>query len=612
MDGDYEIMKKLDKVIPPKFPGLLYLYFFTVILCCISCFPLSAEAKFICLDESCVGCHVLSTKGVNVSLTHPNLIIGCITCHAPECLPGLHKNGIRELDAVFYNYTGTAASSGCNVCHGAPPQALCIGGLVFDHCLDPSGCNPAIFNCVACHPNFNGTPAHIYPKIPGAPFAPIAGTANCLACHGLSLLVGRSGVHTTHFITKLMTPSTASGFGISIDCDVCHPDLSVNLGADHLVCLPGTSNAWLPGKVPVVFNPLLPQIGVGDLYLPGPLGGTGSCVVYCHSNGATPPTNIFTAPLGYPGSNLPLPWNVPFPIDPILLDCGCCHAFPPVTHSAGKSDCSKCHPTPIFGAAPTSQYHINGIPDLWKYLAAASPMVPLIFPPPASLTASDLILSPGLGINGFLDFPELGPTALNTHNPQMALLSFFSMGNNFHNPIVNASLTNNVFLNSLSMNNNFFSLLGLNNTSASASASALLSYPFGGVYGLSGRLVPNFIPNLGDVFANPLNNLFPAQNILSIGRFNHNYSGGFLHNVWNPFTIGGLNNNFLRSPFNRLQNFIPLGGIHNNYSNFFNNSGNFINRNVIQPFPNFQPITAPKIFKNPIFKPRNFRPLSSW
>jgi len=128
------------------------------------------------------------------------------------------------------------------------------------------------------------------------------------------------------------------------------------------------------------------------------------------------------------------------------------------------------------------------------------------------------------------------------------------MGNNFHNPLVNTSLINNVFL----------------------------------------------------------NNLFPGQSILSIGRFNHNYSGRFPYNLWNPFTIGGLNNNFLRSPFNSLQNFNPLGGIHNNYSNFFNNSGNLINQNAIQPFPNFQTITAPKIFKNPIFKPRNFRPLSFW
>jgi len=591
MDGDYEIMEKLNKFIPGKLLKLQYLYFFMLILYFISFFSLSVEAKFICLDEGCVGCHVIPTKAVNVSLTHPNLIIGCITCHAPECIPGLHKNGIRELDAVFYNYTGTAASSGCNVCHGAPPQAFCVGGLIFDHCLDPFGCNPAIFNCIACHPNFNGTPAHIYPKIPGAPFAPIAGTAKCLACHGLSLLVGRSGVHTTHFITKLMTSSTASGFGISIDCDVCHPDLSVNLGADHLVCIPGTSNAWLPGKVPVAFNPLLPQIGVGDLYLPGPVGGTGSCIVYCHSNGVTPPTSILTAFLGYPGSNLPLPWNLPFPVDPILLDCICCHAFPPVTHSAGKSDCSKCHPTPILGAAPTNQYHINGIPDLWKYLAAASPMVPLIFPPASSFTTGDLFSDSSLGINKFFELTKLGSITPNTYDPQMALLSFFSMGNNFHNPIINTSLSNNVFLNSLSMNNNSFSLLSLNNTAA-----ALPFYPFGGVYGLSAGLVSNFVPNLGDMVANPLYNIFPGQRILSIGGFYQNYSVGFFNN--------------LRNPFNNLQNVIPLRSFHNNNLNYFNNSENFTSRNSIQPLPNFQPITAPKIFKNPVFQPGYLRPLS--
>ncbi|MGA1875273.1 MAG: hypothetical protein ACMUIA_06680, partial [bacterium] len=259
----------------------------------------------VCLDEACVGCHVLPSPAINVALTHPNLVAGCITCHSPECLPGIHKDGLRQLDPLYYSYTGTPANKGCNICHGAPPQALCVGGLVLDHCLDPSGCNPTIFSCLDCHLNFNGTPAHIYPKLPGVPlFAAVASIAKCLACHGLSLFVGRSGAHATHFITKLMAPPSTSSFGVSIGCLVCHPDLTINLGADHLTCLPGTSNAWLPGKVPVAFDPLLPQIGFGDAYIPGPIGGTGSCIIYCHSNGQTPPTTLLTATLGYPGSLL--------------------------------------------------------------------------------------------------------------------------------------------------------------------------------------------------------------------------------------------------------------------------------------------------------------------
>ena len=287
-------------------------------ICCLVFFILSCspvQGAFVCLDSSCVGCHVLPTSAINVALTHPNVLVGCIKCHSPECL-GLHKDGIRQLDPLYYNYTGTAANVGCNVCHGAPPQALCAGtgSLVKDHCLDPAGCTPEIFNCIPCHANFNGLPSHIYPKVIGVPlFSTPASVAKCMACHGLSLLVGRSGAHTTHFLSKIIAPATTLSTVLSIDCAVCHPNLAVNLGPDHVVCIHGTSNAWLPGKVPVVFKTPLPPIGVGDFYALGPLGGTGTCVVYCHSNGQTPPTTLLTAALG-------IPWLQPAP----PLEC----AFP--------------------------------------------------------------------------------------------------------------------------------------------------------------------------------------------------------------------------------------------------------------------------------------------
>jgi|GEM_PF-2685783 len=419
------------------------LLFLTAYLVCSFLLCPQAEGGFVCLDSSCVGCHVLPTSAINVALTHPNVLVGCITCHSPECLPGLHKDGIRQLDPLYYNYTGTAANVGCNVCHGAPPQALCagIGSTVMDHCLDPAGCNPEIFNCIACHPNFNGLPNHIYPKILGVPlFSTVASVGKCMACHGLSLLVGRSGAHTTHFFSKIIAPATTASTVLSIDCAVCHPNLAANLGADHLVCIHGTSNAWLPGKVPVVFNTLLAPIGDGDFYSLGPVGGTGTCVVYCHSNGQTPPTTLLTAPLGYPGSNLPIPWNVPFPIDPLILDCGCCHAFPPLTHSASKTDCNNCHPTPVLGAAPTNTYHINGVPDLWRLILSASPAVPLILPSPDSVSSNDLILGSALGVDKFLGLPESGLGAL--FGSGTGLLTALGMPSTVsYNPIMSAPLS---------------------------------------------------------------------------------------------------------------------------------------------------------------------------
>ncbi|MEW6381371.1 MAG: CxxxxCH/CxxCH domain-containing protein [bacterium] len=416
-----------------------------VIVCfvCSLLFSPLAQGAFVCIDSSCVGCHVLPTSAINVALTHPNLTVGCITCHSPECVPGLHKDGIRQLDPLYYSYTGTAANVGCNVCHGAPPQALCAGSgsLVMDHCLDPAGCNPEIFNCIACHPNFNGLANHIYPKVLGVPlFATVASVGKCMACHSLSLLVGRSGAHTTHFVSKIIAPATTASKVLSIDCAVCHPNLAANLGADHVVCIHGASNAWLPGKVPVIFNALLGPIGDGDFYSLGPVGGTGTCVVYCHSNGQTPPTTLLTAALGYPGSNLPLPWNVPFPIDPLILDCGCCHAFPPLTHSASKTDCNTCHPTPVLGAAPTSTYHINGIPDLWRLILSASPAVPLILPSSSSVSGNDLILSSALGIDKFLGLPGMGLTAPALFGSGTGLLSALGMTGLGYNPIMTASL----------------------------------------------------------------------------------------------------------------------------------------------------------------------------
>ena len=314
-------------------------------------------------DADCVGCHVFGTA-INISITHPNLLIGCITCHGPENL-GLHRDGIRQLDINFYNYTGNAANIGCGVCHSQPPFAVCLAGTVPDHCLDPLGCVPGIFNCINCHSNFNGLPTHIYPL--SIPFSAVADISRCLLCHGLGLTNLLSGAHNRHLTTELMAPITTGSTLFSIDCLTCHPTLTANLGADHLVCIPGTSNANLPGIVPVVFNQLLPLIGAIDAYQLGPIGGTGSCVVYCHSNGATPAA--LSIGLGYPGSlGLPVAWNQIFPIDPVILNCIFCHAYPPGTHAPGQTNCENCHPTPVLATIPDNTYHINGSVDLLRFL----------------------------------------------------------------------------------------------------------------------------------------------------------------------------------------------------------------------------------------------------
>jgi len=532
-------MKELNRDLYKRVVRFTHLYLIVFLgvlvvgLCSHRVFSPSAWA-IVLTDAGCVDCHVFPTNAINVALTHPNLIAGCVTCHSPETL-GLHKNGIRELDPLFYNYSGTIANMGCNVCHGAPPQALCVGGFVMDHCLDPGGCNPLIFECILCHANFNGTPAHIYPKILGVPpFAPVAGTTKCLACHGLSLLVGRSGAHATHFITQLMSPPSTSSFAVSIGCAVCHPNLSLTLGADHLVCIPGTSNAWLPGQVPVTFDPLLPQVGIADHYLPGPIAGSGTCYVYCHSNGATPPT-ILTAPVGYPGSNLPLPWNIPFPIDPLALNCGCCHTFPPITHSATKGDCGQCHPTPVIGVAPDSGYHINGIPDLWKYLAAASPMVPLTLSPTLSpslsfTTGNDMILSAGLGLNGIFGLTNTVSMLPDTYDPALALLSAFGMLNTFHNPFLSLPFNNNISLQGLTMADGSVSIPNFLFNSA-----FMPGFNFG-IPGLSGGLISNFTnPLVSSIY-----NFSPMSNLYVLGGFNNNFNqiGNFA--PWNynlPFSF---------------------------------------------------------------------------
>lgn len=535
-----------------------------VLAVCCNPFVRPMAWGIVCLDSACVGCHILGTA-INISLTHPNLATGCITCHSPECLTGFHKDTIRQLDPLFYLYNGTATNKGCNVCHGAPPQALCLGGLVTDHCLDPAGCNPEIFVCGACHLNFDGTPKHIYPKVIGIPFAPVAGIAKCLACHGLSLFVGRSGAHATHFISKLMVPATTSSAGIIIGCAVCHPDLTVNLGADHLVCVPGTSNAWLPGKVPVAFNPLLPQIGVGDVYIPGPVGGTGSCMVYCHSNGQTPPNTLLTAGLGYPGSFLPLPWNITFIRDPLILDCGCCHTYPPLTHTATKTTCNQCHPTPVLGTAPNSLYHINGLPDLWKYLAAASPMIPLTLSPTLSPTTNnDLLLMSGLGFNlfGNLSGPSSSLSTINAQDPILPLLASFGMIGGLMNPLfspafsqanltlplslTNPSLTFSPFLGQRSLalpgfQNNGFGFLStpsLNTTSTS-------TQPTNNTF-LTAALGLNKLLSTTSPYAfNQFPAFSPLWNPLPMLSPSFMFNPFAFQSFTNPFFYGGLRNPFL-------------------------------------------------------------------
>ncbi|MGA1867791.1 MAG: hypothetical protein ACMUJM_04510 [bacterium] len=412
--------------------NLIRVSFFIVV---ITFFCVYAHSAPIFTDADCVACHVFGTA-INISVTHPNLLVGCTTCHGPENL-GLHRNGIRELDVLFYNYTGTVANVGCGVCHGEPPFAVCLDGIVPDHCLDPAGCVPGVYNCMNCHPNFNGLPTHIYPLT--IPFATLADISRCLLCHGLALTSLLSGAHNRHLTSELMAPATTGSTLFSIDCLTCHPTLTANLGPDHIVCIPGTSNANLPGIVPVVFNPLLPLIGGIDSYQLGPVGGTGTCIVYCHSNGATPPALAST--LGYPGSaGLPIGWQDIFPIDPLILNCFCCHDYPPGTHAPGQTNCNNCHPTPVLSINPVNTYHINGNVDLWRLLLTnSSPQIAFIADP----VAQNEFINPflpiaGNGINmagespSFTLFPFIGTQDGNTSDIQLilssanALLSLFN------------------------------------------------------------------------------------------------------------------------------------------------------------------------------------------
>ena len=266
------------------------------------------------------------------------------------------------MDPTFYNYTGTLANTGCTCCHPYPPQCLCVGiSDTQDHCLDPAGCSPEIFECMPCHTLFNGQPNHI-----SIPYGTPAIIASC-ACHGDAL--GATAAHGKHLTTPVMVP--VYGTGNVIDCQACHA-ATTNL-ADHVVCIPGAAVT-----APVQFDATLPMIGAFDSYTPGATPGTGSCNLYCHSDGDEDPLDVagtYTYFLGAP----------PFWTQTTgIVSCGNaalgttgvpiyqCHGYPPpVGHpggaggaGGGAQNCLNCHPTPLLGTAPDSTFHINGAVDI--------------------------------------------------------------------------------------------------------------------------------------------------------------------------------------------------------------------------------------------------------
>jgi hypothetical protein len=314
-----------------------------------------------CSDQKCRCCHI------DVPF-HNNTQCDCATCHSAECDPLEHDiTGVstsHPMNPAFYSYTGSPGDVGCTCCHGYPPQALCVGiSDTQDHCLDTAaGCSPQIYDCMPCHTLFNGQPNHI-----SIPYTTPAIIASC-ACHGDSL--AGTGAHSKHLTTPVMVPVYPGSQNV-IDCQACHSS-TTNL-ADHVVCVPGAAVT-----APVQFDAGLPMIGAFDSYTPGATPGTGSCNLYCHSDGEEDPLDVagtYTYFLGAP----PL-WHQTTGI----VSCGNaalgttgipifqCHGYPPTTtHPGGAGGggggaqlCTNCHPTPLLGAAPDSTFHINGAVDI--------------------------------------------------------------------------------------------------------------------------------------------------------------------------------------------------------------------------------------------------------
>ena len=143
-----------------------------------------------------------------------------------------------------------------------------------------------------------------------------------------------------------------------IDCQACHQP-GITLSADHVICLPGQGTG-----APVDFDETLPMIGTGDNYVTGTTPGTGSCQLYCHSDGTLDPSDIgaYNYLIGSP----PL-WNQTTGI----ISCGNafigqtpdliyqCHGYPPPTHGAGLRFCDNCHPTPLIGDLPDNSQHLD-------------------------------------------------------------------------------------------------------------------------------------------------------------------------------------------------------------------------------------------------------------
>jgi predicted CxxxxCH...CXXCH cytochrome family protein len=119
------------------------------------------------------------------------------------------------------------------------------------------------------------------------------------------------------------------------------------------------------------------MIGGIDSYTPGATPGTGSCNLYCHSDGTEDPLDVPGTYFYFLGA--PPLWNQTTGI----ISCGNavigttaapiyqCHGYPPPTHPGGAGgggggiqNCAMCHPTPLLGVAPDNTVHINGFLDV--------------------------------------------------------------------------------------------------------------------------------------------------------------------------------------------------------------------------------------------------------
>ena len=109
--------------------------------------------------------------------------------------------------------------------------------------------------------------------------------------------------------------------------------------------------------------------------------------------------------------------------------CGNCHLLPPPTHIPPETNCSLCHPTPLFGVMPTELYHMNGILDLLGYAksAARSALSIDLFSP-----MNDLMVVPDPVRYGFWGFVQLEQRVFNNSMNGMGQLGQHVFNNSMY------------------------------------------------------------------------------------------------------------------------------------------------------------------------------------